>query len=501
MTYSTQTSRRRLGVTLVEMMVALAITTFVILVINKLFNEVIQTVGRGTQAGEILQRSRAFDEQIANETELIISGGRKPATEPYDWFGRMVGPAGRESGQPGGFLVIVQRVIPAPLTLDDQLKGITRNIRSDQLMFIYDQKPLLDASGKKRLPPLAPSGDGTYSGDMRNSVNADYVKLWYGHVLQIRDGDQAANYPVGNISQIDLGVLNGTNPNAIAQDWVLGRHALFLMKDGIDPITSFPYTPVGIHANGVTPFAGITGPGGSGQLWNGMADVSTTKLSDFTGSPTAVLGNPVGSAIAYQAQILAAGNAIFPLLTSAKPSTTLMISKDIAPSHTYFMGGVSDFIVEWAGDVVDGVHYTSTSADIDTDGDGILGDGELDRDPEGRIKWYTHRAFNNRDLGGGNLNAVNPNMPVTYPSPLPVDYPPYSNIARPRAQAAFVWQHDGSPGFTQWPWMIRIRYRLHDRRGEFNGREITVNAATGETEPEAGAWFEMVIPVNYQGVK
>lgn len=181
------------GITLIEMMVALAITTFVVLVVNQLFNGVIQTVGRGTQVGEILQRSRAFDEQIATETELVISGGRQPATNPYDWFGRMVGPKGREPGQPGGFLVVVQRAIPAPLTLDDQVKGIVRGvtppyagvqnaIRSDQLMFIYDQTPKFDESGRKRLPPLAPVNNGSFGGDMDDSINAEYVRLWYGHV-------------------------------------------------------------------------------------------------------------------------------------------------------------------------------------------------------------------------------------------------------------------------------------------------------------------------------
>lgn len=501
MTHVNPTSRRAAGITLIEMMVALAITTFVVLVVNQLFNGVIQTVGRGTQAGEILQRSRAFDEQIATETELIISGGRQPATEPYDWYGRMVGPKGREPGQPGGFLVVVQRLITnVPVTIDDQLKlNYTNNVRSDQLMFIYDQQPMFDQTGKKRLPPLAPANINSYGGDMINSINSDYVRIWYGHVLQVPDGVPADTYPPASISQIDLGNQTADNPNALAQDWVLGRHAMFLMKDGINPITSVAYTPFGIHINGVTAFSGLNGISGSpARTWNGIADVSSATLQDLTGNPLQVVGMPVASATQYQAQILSVGHAFFPLLTSGKPASGMMRPIETAASHTYFMGGVSDFIVEWAGDVVTGESFIPTAASI-----AAGPDGELDRDEDGRIKWYTHSPYSNPVLAVGGLPANNINAPVTYPVPTrpsPNQYPPYNTTPPARADAAFVWQHEGSPGFTSWPWMLRIRYRLHDRRGQFEGREITVNTATRETEPEAGAWFETIIPVNSQGL-
>jgi pilin/secretion family protein with methylation motif len=507
MMYRYPTTQRVRGVTLVEMMVALAITTFVILVINKLFNEVIQTVGRGTQAGEILQRSRAFDEQIASETQLIISGGRDPANNPYDWFGRMVGPAGRESGRPGGFFAIIQRVVNAPLTIEDSLQGRTRLIRSDQLIFIYDQRPLLDDSGKKRLPPLAPSSDGTYGGDMRNSINADYVRMWYGHAVQL-----PADPSTFNITNHDLGVLNGANPNAIAQDWVLGRHALFLTDSSSNPGAQ-PYGAyTGTALAAMTQANVIAGPSGV-RMYNGITDVANITLNKIINAPGIGL-NSLPNTLAYQGQVLSMMFTSAPLQTSAKPvteTTGVLSSWDVAPSHSYFMGGVSDFIVEWAGDVVRGVSYLPSAGDISAGPD-----GELDRDPEGRIKWYTW-AQPNRDLGGGNLQAVNPDLPVTYPVPNALAYAPFVPPTTanfffsapppgrpsfvPNNQAAFVWQHQSSTGFTQWPWMIRIRYRLHDRRGEFEGRQVTVNAATGETEPEPGAWFETIIPVNYQGVK
>jgi Prokaryotic N-terminal methylation motif len=481
MTQARTPSRRGAGVTLIEMMVALAITTFVILVVNKLFNEVITTVGRGTQAGEILQRSRALDEQLATETELQLSGGKDPS-EAGDWWGRMVGPAGRDSTEPGGFLVVVQRRIPTPLTIEDAIVGNTRLVRSDQLMFIYDQTPNFDQTGKKRLPPLAPAGDGTYGGDMRNSLNADYVRMWYGHAAQL---DETGTY----IDDLGAYAVAG-NPNAIAQDWVLGRHALFLTDSSGNP----GVRPYGAHT-GNAQWANITanvinGPSAK-SMYHGMTDVADITLDNMVNAPVVGL-DAVANIMGYQGRMLSMMFASRPMQTTAKPVTSatgILGTWDTAPAHTYFMGGVSDFIVEFAGDLVTGRNYATPLAIP-------VPDGELDRDPEGRIKWYTTLALANPDVATGDPADIN--SPVTYPVPLGgTGYNPFDNgTGKALADNAFVWQHDGSPGFEKWPWMLRVRYRLHDRRGQFEGRQITVG---GVSVPEPGAWFETIIPVNHQG--
>ena len=483
MTRTARTSRRRTGVTLIEMMVALAITTFVILIVNQLFNEVITTVGRGTQAGEILQRSRAFDEQIATETQLLLSGSKDP-TDPKNWWGRMVGPAGRDgaisaSTEPGGFLAIVQRRINAPLTIDEAMENVNhfRPIRSDQLMFIYDQAPKFDQTGKKRLPPLAPAGNYTYAGDMRNSLNADYVRMWYGHVAQ---RDENGNY-IGDIGEAIAG-----NPNLIAQDWVLGRHALFMTDSSGNPGTE----PYGVYVNNAFSTANVVhGPGAN--LSQGFADVLNATLDNLVHDPGGLAAQP--NKVGYQGTVLGMMFARDALQTSAKPVTTTfgnLGAWDVSPTHTYFMGGVSDFIVEFAGDLVTG--------ETNANGGTFNPDGQLDRDTAGRIRWYS--AYANSP---GATNGYNPDYPITYEPPAPASYPPGVDNPPlnffPRADAAFVWQHEGSPEFTSWPWMLRIRYRLHDRRGQFEGRQIT--DSSGELVPEPGAWFEIIVPVNHQGIE
>ena len=503
MTRTCQTSRRRCGVTLIEMMVALAITTFVILIVNKLFNEVVTTVSRGTQAGEILQRSRAFDEQIATETQLQLSDD---PDDPANWWGRMVGPAGRDgtsasssTAAPGGFLAIVQRrVLNVPVTINDAIQGNTTNVRSDQLVFIYDQLPNFDQSGKKRLPPLAPAGLNTYAGDMRDSINADYVRIWYGHVAQL-DKNGAYQGDIDNTANAD-------NPNAIAQDWVLGRQALFLTDSSGNTVTgNVPYGPYPNPTFGL-PFAStplVSGYGGSPLLASGLSDVADLTLKQMMDGPTPGALDTLPTLLAYQSSVLNMMYTSQPLLTAAKTTGSggNLNAWDTAPSSTYFMGGVSDFIVEFAGDLVRGESYTDTNYDPD---------GELDRDPDGRIKWYTAPAFANTPSTGG----YNADYPASYPAPLgDTNYPPGNTgslvAGLPRAYAALVWRDEPSGNdrtnytdgdFRQWPWLLRIRYRLHDRRGQFDGRQI-INTSTNKQVPEPGEWFEIIVPVNYQGIQ
>lgn len=485
------------GITLVEMMVSLAITTFVVLVINQLFNSVVSTVERGTQAGELLQKSRTFDEQIAFETELQINSD---ASVPANWQSRMVGPAGRDGNgpEPGGFLAIVQRNVTAPLTVEDGIRGVTRTIRSDQLMFIYDQVSPLNAPETKRLPTMAPASSITFTGDQRDSMYADYVRMWYGHVLQVREDQDptSINMATGGYDSIDLGATDAGNPNVLAQDWVLGRHALFLTDalpvdvPGGDPSSEpyGPYVSVPISGASVNRITGISGP--APRLANGVSDVVDMTLEELITTIYAPLPSS-----AYHSQMLISMFTTMPLLTSAQPVgiTGEMRAWDNSPTHTYFMGGVSDFIVEFAGDLAN-AHFTGPFDPT------LVGqDGELDRDGQGRIKWYTALNPNNPGLP----TTYNNEKPVTYLAPQPNWYPPNAQTAANvsivnRADSAFVWQHDTSNGFVSWPWMIRIRYRLHDRRGDFAGREVTISP--GNTELEPGQWYETIIPVNYQGL-
>src|SRR5690606_28262390 len=60
--------------------------------------------------------------------------------------------------------------------------------------------------------------------------------------------------------------------------------------------------------------------------------------------------------------------------------------------------------------------------------------------------------------------------------------------ARLEIDHAVVFRHDATDITKQWPHLIRIRYRLHDDRGE-------VESAGNNGEREQGMWFEQLIQV------
>ena len=87
----------------------------------------------------------------------------------------------------------------------------------------------------------------------------------------------------------------------------------------------------------------------------------------------------------------------------------------------------------------------------------------------------------------------------------------YCHLDPQNALASFLWEDayntntkptiaEPKQRATKWPWLIRIRYRLHDERGEFEGRRIadTTNIGGESTKPERGEWFEVIFPVNRQ---
>ena len=502
-------NNRQPGVTLIELMVAISITSLMMFLIHTIFNEITNTTSRGTATGEFIRRSRAISAQLRSDTVLYTA-----PTE--DSRGRMVGPKGEPPQvnppneflvSPGGFLVIINHQIAAPLTADDALSGQTRLIRSDQLLFVLNNQ---SSGGTERLPVATPAYDNTFGGEVLNSKNAKHARVFYGHVRQIRED--------GSTSPSDeLGAVNGGNPNRIAQNWVLGRQALFLSGDGSPPTapTTMPPTGTwntGIRAVATLPFGpSATGPRAAvlddsnsslGLLGQGLTDVSFQTLANLmhptASNPTSGQGylGTAPDALTYQIRVLGIGSGgtsaltggmcfnKHRLLTNAKPVDTDLSTGNVAPMHTYFANGVSDFIIEYAHD-----YYTDESELGPPDGkiDMVIHSSSNERE----IRWYSFYPNNSSD--DHPLVFLPPTTSITNPAAVTGPAGTYA------AGGAFVWQHfDPKPGFgfTEWPWLIRVRYRLHDRNGDFTGRRI--NIGTPQEQEEPGEWFEVILPVNRQ---
>lgn len=403
------------GFTLTELVVAVAITSIIILAINGIFASVTDAVGSGIGASEIIGASRTVAQQV---------------TEDFD---QMVGP------EEGGFLVITSHTITANVLADDPAAGVpARDFRSDQIAFIRRRGDL---------EPMAPANANSFS----NSSDAAYVRLWLGHCLRTNaDGSD----PTG-----DLGA---TGPNQFASDWVLGRQTLFLDT-----------TPTSANADGAyydAPSPVLGYPHGTAALYHGLTDIAQygfqtpSSHGAIVGDAPAATGEDLvahrlqrsDSAENYATAALNYTYASERLRCNPVPGGNTFSAWQIGQMHPYLAGHVSDVRIDFAGD--------------------YDGDGELDTDTDGAIEWY----------GQGNLPPVNGDGFIAHTDTTtpPVALRPI-DVASPAptlASRAFVFRH--GPDGTNWPYLIRVRYRLLDSSGR-------ITSADGEP----GRVFELVLPV------
>ena len=479
------TTDRRPAFTLLEMLVAISLTGVVIIFITKMFADTSDAVRVGMQMGE-------------------VSANGNTVSQVLDSDFRRVGPLSNMAG-PGqdGILIVVNHRIRVPVRqragevtgdqydppwtieqaerdLDDN-EVVWRYVRDDQLLFIRRVGP----GSLNELEPMVPAGPGTFAGN--GTVEARFARIWYGHLRR--------TFPDGSDAP-DLGWIDGDSSqrNRFANQWVLGRQVLFL-DPGVGETTT--------HAKHAVWNALVTGGfagdpllrnavGNPLQLYMGLADIAAVDLTNG--------GNPARQAIIDTTQ----GGSSLPLLRTGMHDDNyrslayqllftrqrLRVNPEMATSsrfeswrvaqmHPYLMGNVSDFIVEFAGDV---------------DGDGRL-DRDLNPDTNDPIIWYGRWP--------------NPPGPVRYDSTWPIvrapplDYAAYDertlwgqqlNTAEAGfdrgSGGAFVWRHDADTDESQpaWPHLLRIRYRLHDDKGELYDRDSGA----------PGVWFEQLVSVNRQ---
>jgi hypothetical protein len=420
----------------------------------------------GIGTSRVINHSRTLTQQIYRDAQHLVAPN--PAT------------IGNADG--GGVLIIINHAVDSEM-LDTRLGGIhdpVTDFRSDQLLFFYDNRA-------SPLEPLTPANTSSFA----NSSNAPYARIWYGHVEPTAaDG------------------LSSSGLGRFANDWVLGRHALLLDEE-------LPVSPV--HANGVHESAPVTFytaiPVANREMRWALTDVAYYSFNNpnsnaYAAALDSVFGGPginrqiVGAAGAntflenyegglgmdfatYRDRALRLPFATDRMRTNPIPDGADYESWRIAQGHTYMMSGVSEFIVEFAGD------YNPVDGEIDAD-DGPGGSGDT--------IWYGHY---NRNTGGIH------NMPFVNEPPVPPfaiatgsePNPAYVTIG---GSGAFIFRHDDT---TYWPRLIRIRYRLHDADGvlagqnEFRRNDGLDNDGDGtndnvEESEEAGKWFEMIIPVN-----
>lgn len=532
-------ARRGRGFTLIELLVATSLTVLMLYIINLVFLNAVNAVGQGAALSDIITNSRALNEQLERDAAAMVG--------PHE--GHLE--AGLTPLETGGIMIILQRQI-GDWDEDGVLEGDTndngvidldlgesqdpmnpegvpfyqidgqishRLVRSDQLVFIRKRKPsaLFSPEARTDTFPIAPESEtGFTSQNVRDEV-APYIKVWYGHVLRTDpDGTDPDDNPSAADNPLAAGALGRPGPNELATHWVLGRQALFLGDAGMGG--SVP----GIHVNGGwynaggALMTGYTEPAAAVKyLFMGTTDFAYYGLADTDPNAVHTYGAIVGGDPADWSSAVNGTKRLWsPVATAGTFSNTTYRARayteytygrkrlrvnpnpagsgfeswQVAQTHPYFMGNISDFIVEFAADYFKGVFDDNPDGGVDA--------------VDSLFRWYTHTPFANQDITPLDTTLPpRPDEPVTYTVPATAwAQAAYdNNPSIPHADAAFVWRHDDdeSGQKNSWPMMLRIRYRLHDTRGllqSFVGQKQPDGNVYGG--PQSGRWFEITIPVN-----
>jgi hypothetical protein len=279
-----------------------------------------------------------------------------------------------------------------------------------------------------------------------------------------------ANFDSGGFTDIGVAAQDklGSGSNAVCTHWTLGRQKLLL--SGHEKVDS---ANLSVYVNGAIAGSPVSGASG-GTLRNAFSDVSNWTLQEVIkhetryGQPGHMSTAPNGDARPGATYGEEAVKHSFALGTFQRPFARAEMGKaisgrhefsagDVAQLHTYMAANCSDFIVEFAGD------YTGP-------GDGGP-DGNIDKTTTNpvRIQWYG--AFPDADAGTANATF----------SGIPVEKDKRPQVLSKSSEEGtpvtyYVFRHDD---IEYWPWLLRIRYRLHDKAGRLM-----------DVGNQSGKWFE-----------
>lgn len=383
---------QRGGFTMLEMLVAMAITVGIVLFINQVFTSVSDAVRGGLGTSRVLQHARVIRAQLTNDA---VS---------------MVGPSDN------GFLIIANKKYTGVKLSQDAAQTVA--VASDQLCFASLAGPDME--------PITPGNQNSIS----TTSDAPYVKIWYGHCRHVK--------PDGTDS-LDMTVAGGLNEYPV--NWVLGRQALFLEDDSTAPF---------VYSQGAKYNATVNGTSApiAKNLYMGLTDVSGNVTPG--NSALVDLSNQIVTAPATAMDLIYVKER---LRVNAQPVYNPSAGRDyaawqIAQTHPYFIPQSLSFEVEVAGD-----WYDETA--------GAKGqDGKIDLDGKGQIIWYSKRN-------------------TFYISRIESDYSAGNNA---NADRVLVWKAN-TPA-AQWPYLVRLTYRITDENARVSSR-----AGLGRT-------FEIILPVN-----
>jgi len=450
------------GFTLIELLTAMTILSLMLFMINQLFQSTSEAVTRSVQNSKVIAATRIINEQI----ELDAAA--------------MQGP---DDGTRGGYIVIIQERLNDVAMIDPNTLAEVEvdGLRSDQLVFIRD------AAGLRSITPN--NANGTYGSNLVGQTG-DVAKVWYGHARRSNfDGTRTGT---GNAY-----ALGGDSAGAdrIANNWVFARQALLF-----NPTDLAASPPRKIAGNGYAAAdnANFNSPVNSSyphspdRAFMGLTDVTTQDYVYDAGDSTHLLtqlideNNETTQNNFYRNTAYPFANA--KLHVNPGPTGTNFEPWAVAQTHAILNTNCSEVRIDFA-------------ADLD-------GNGQIDTAPRGQsanpsapIYWYDAVG-----KGLNNLQWLQQNSPTIY-QPLAEDMQDYKMfVFRVNDDAPYDAIAGGTQRHSYWPYLIRIRYRLHDTRGRLMSNDPSAqtdgvdNDGDGDVDESkedqiSGRWVETIIRV------
>lgn len=485
------TRPRQHGFTIIELIVTMAILGLMLFMVSRLFNDTSIAVTTSVQTSKAIATSRSINEQFTNDANEMVGPG-DPATED------------------AGYIVIVQHALRDVTMIDPRnLSEINvEELRSDQLLFIRDAEGLRS---------MTPQSAGSYRTNLMGMAG-DRAKVWYGHGQRTQpdgtlytggDGNvDADNYIGGDDAQLD----------SVGNNLIFARQAMLFNPTDmtLDTSTGDVFGPIArtpaalstyIHAPSAYYNAAVNGsgfPGAPDPAYLGLTDV-TGQVYGPAGTPGTLLYQLTDATLAvadhnnnYMATTYRVNTSRLRVNPAPNAEDTNYASWAIAQGHPILAQSCSEIIIDFAAD--------------------LNGDGRIDTEFGGQsatadaaIYWYDTLR---RDPSNP-TQLLNPTTSFVWQRPDPnVAFAPV--VFNTGVKKIFVFRVDddephpgpiGTPADNScWPYLIRIRYRLHDTRGRLtstyrtfrrDGIDNDGDNVTDEDDEEriSGRWFERIISV------
>lgn len=454
---------RQHGFTIVELLVTMSILGLMLFLVNQLFNDTSRAVTTSVQVSKAVAASRSINEQLTIDADAMIGPDSDPNNE-------------------GGYIVIIQQRLPAVAMLNPQTlaeNNVDVPLRTDQILFIRDAEGLRS---------MTPSGTDRYGTSIIGQAG-DRAKVWLGHVQRTNpdgtDPGTAAAFQLGGAS---------SGFDRIGSDFILGRQAMLFNPASL--VAGNTYADTAFYNSAVQNSAAPT----PRQAYRGLTDVTVQDYSNLIFQVTDL--TPPRTVADHTAAYLNTAYSDSARRLSVNPAPdaddTDFASWAIAQSHAILAPGCSEVVIDFAAD--------------------LNGNGRIDRafgggtDDAGAIWWYD--GIKQLSMG----DATNNGTWEAQTGIVPPQVTDSTDVQR------FIFRVDDATSFedaggtlgtagtahSYWPYLIRIRYRLHDPRGRLTSnyadaaRDGLDNDGDGGTDGSdplndedriSGRWFERIISV------